>query len=115
MRKLSDHLPASAMLNEQCVFAADLIAPRNVGYLDEQSGVCSLYWRNATIDDTLVIVNLCRCETHFIRVVVASFKNPRQDIAHFRLIIDELQQGFTIRSLLADTKNIFGGRVQANN
>jgi hypothetical protein len=47
--------------------------------------------------------------------MVTCCHNPRQDVAHFRLIIDELQQRMPSSALLANAKDIFGGRIQTGN
>jgi hypothetical protein len=44
--------------------------------------------------------------------VIAGLDNTRQNIAHFGLVVDKLEQRLTARPLLADTKNVFGGWVQ---
>lgn len=46
--------------------------------------------------------------------MVTARGNARQDIAHLGLVVDQLQQRLTVRALLADTKDVFGGRVQRN-
>ncbi len=46
-----------------------------------------------------------------VSVVIAGCNNPRQDISHLRLIVDQLQQRFTVRAVLADAENVFGGGV----
>lgn len=57
---------------------------------------------------------LGRAKVHFIRVVIAGFNHPAQDIAQLRLIIDEAQQGLARSTLCADTEDIFRGRIQTD-
>jgi len=59
-------------------------------------------------------MHLGRRKTHFVRIVRAGCQHTTEDVAHFRLIVDESQQRFSVRSPLADAENIFRGRIQAN-
>jgi len=59
-------------------------------------------------------VNLCWAEAHLVRVVVSGSQHATQDVTHFRLVINQAQERFTLRALLADAKNIFGRRIQAD-
>lgn len=60
-------------------------------------------------------MHLGRRKSHFVRIVRSGCHHTTENVAHFRLIIDESQQGFSVGSFLADAENIFGGRVQADN
>lgn len=41
VRELTNHLSTCAVLNQQCVFAADFVAPRNIRHLNEQCRVAA--------------------------------------------------------------------------
>jgi hypothetical protein len=43
--------------------------------------------------------------------VVAGGGNAREDLAHLRFVVDELQQGLTPRSGAADPEDVFGGGI----
>jgi len=51
----------------------------------------------------------------FVGKVIAGLHDARKDIAHFRFIIDQRQKGFSARTPLADTENVFRCRVQPDN
>lgn len=59
-------------------------------------------------------MHLGRRKLHFVRIVCASRHHTTENVTHFRLIVDEPQQRFSIRAFLADAENIFGGRIQAD-
>jgi len=46
--------------------------------------------------------------------VIAGRHYAAQDVAQFRLVVDEAQQRFTARPALADAEDVFGRRVQAD-
>ena len=114
MRQLTNHLPACAMLNQQCVLATYFGAPRNVCHFNEQRRITTFNRRDAAIDDAFFGVHFGSTKAHFICVVVAGFDDATKDVAQFGLIVDELQQGFALRALNADAQNVFGGRIQAD-
>ena len=66
------------------------------------------------IDNPFVRVNLGWRKSHFIGVVIAGGGDARQNLAHFRLVIDELQQRLARGALATDAKNIFGGRIEVD-
>jgi len=53
-------------------------------------------------------------KVHFICVVVSGFNNATKNVSQLRLIVDELQQRLATCALNANAKNVFGGRVQAD-
>ena len=114
MGKLPNHLAAGAMLNQQSVLAADLRAPRDVSNLDEHAGVGRHDRRDAAIHGTFVCVHLRAGERDLVRVVITGSHDATEDVAHLRLIVNELQQGFTLRSSLTDTEDVLRGRVHAD-
>ena len=91
MRQLPNHLASGTVLNQQCIFTADLRAARYVCEFHQQASVLCSDRRHTTVDDTLSAGDFGRRETHFIRVVVARSDDTTQDIAHLRLVIDKLQ------------------------
>jgi hypothetical protein len=46
--------------------------------------------------------------------VVARVHDPPKHIAHFGLVIDQLQQGLAARPRDADPKDVLGGRIEVN-
>ena len=67
-----------------------------------------------TIDDALIGVHLGRCESHLVRIMIAGRGNARQDLAHFRFVVNKLEQRLTMRALAADAQDVFCGRVQVH-
>jgi hypothetical protein len=55
-----------------------------------------------------------RRQAHFIGEVIAGRGNAAQDLAHFRLVVDEPQQGLAARAGAADAENVLGRRVQVD-
>jgi hypothetical protein len=47
--------------------------------------------------------------------VIAGRHDAAQDVAHFRLIIDQAQQGVTEGAPLADTEDVFGSGIHTDN
>ena len=60
-------------------------------------------------------MDLGRRQAHFIGEVVAGRSNAAEDLAHFRLIVDEPQQRLAARAGAADAQNVLGRRVQVDN
>jgi len=114
VRKLPDHLAAGAVLNEQRVFPAYLSASGDVSHFDQQSRTAQSEGRNPAIDNPFLVMSRGRCQAHFVGVASVTCGNPRQDFAHFRLVVDQLQQGFTLCAAFADTEDIFGRRIHAD-
>ena len=67
-----------------------------------------------TVDYTLVRMHFARGETHFIGVVVPGRGDAGEDLAHFGLVIDELQERLAPSTLATDPKHVFRGRVQVD-
>ena len=59
-------------------------------------------------------MNFGRPQTQFIRVMVAGLNGTTQDVAQFRLVINQPQERFAARAARTNTKNIFRGRIQAD-
>jgi len=114
MRQLSNHLATCTMLNQQCILAAYSCAPRDIRHFNKQRSVATLDRRYATVNDAFFSVHLSSTEAHFVCIVIACFDDATEDVAQLGFIVDKLQQGFALRTLNADTKNVFGGRVQAD-
>ena len=51
-------------------------------------------------------------QADFVGVVIAADCDSCQHIAHFRFIVDQLQQWLSVSSLLADTENVFCRRIE---
>ncbi len=115
MRQLPNHLPASAVLNEQRILSTDLVAPGDVDDFDEERCIVDVDWRDAAIDSAFVRMHFRGRKVHFIRVVIAGHRNATQDFSHFRLVVDELQQRLTACARTADTKNVFSGWIKVCN
>jgi hypothetical protein len=49
---------------------------------------------------------------HLVGIVVAGRDNTAEDVAHLRLIIDQLEQGMAPCPLLADAEYVLGGGIQ---
>jgi hypothetical protein len=113
--KLSNHLPARPVLNEQRVFAADLRPTRNVAYFNEQRRVIHVDWRDVAVDHAFVGVHLGGRKPHFVGVVVARDGNARKDFAHLGLVIDEPQQGSPAGTGATDAEDVFRGGIQVDN
>lgn len=60
-------------------------------------------------------MHLCRRKVHFVGVMIARLNDASQDVTHLGLIVDETQQGSAACALLADSKDVFGGRVERDN
>jgi len=105
--ELSDHLPSRAVLNEQGVFAADLVTPRDIGDFDKQDGIVQVYRGHTTVDDTRVRMHFGRSKVHFIRVVVSGCDYAAEYFAQLGFVVNELQQGLATRPRAADAENVF--------
>jgi len=46
--------------------------------------------------------------------VIARLYYATQDVAHFRLVVEQAQERFTLCALLTDAQDVFRRRVQAN-
>jgi hypothetical protein len=46
--------------------------------------------------------------------MIAGRHDTTENVAHFRFVVDETQQGLPDCALLADPEYIFGGRIQAD-
>ncbi len=53
-----------------------------------------------------------RRKTHFVGVMIAGCCDTPQDIAHLRLVVDELQQRLAASPLLADAQDVLRRRIQ---
>lgn len=71
VRELPNHLSPGTMLNDQRIFATDLIAPGDIGDFDQQNRVVQLDGGDSAVDDAIVRVHLGRCKVHFVRIVIA--------------------------------------------
>ena len=67
-----------------------------------------------TINGALSGMHFGRRQLHLIGVVVARRRHARQDFAHLRFVVDELQQGLVTRPGTTDPEDVFGGRVEVD-
>ena len=58
-------------------------------------------------------MDLRRTEVQFVGVVITGRDDARQDILQLRVIVEQAQQGFAARAMVADAENVLGSRVQA--
>ena len=115
MCELANHLSASAMLDQQCILAADLITPSDIGHFNQQGCIIEIDWRYTTLDTAFAGVHFGRREMDFVRIVVAGGRDPAEDLAELRFVIDQLQQGFSACAVAADAKNVLGCRIEVGN
>jgi len=59
-------------------------------------------------------MDLCSTQADLVRIVIARLNDATQDIAQLRIIISKPQQRFALRPLRTYTKDVFGGRVEAD-
>ena len=52
---------------------------------------------------------------YFVCVVVAGRGDTAQDLAHLRLVIDELQQRLPMRTSAADAEDVLGRGIEVGN
>jgi hypothetical protein len=51
----------------------------------------------------------------FVRIMIAGGRDPAEDLAELRFVIDQLQQGFSACAVAADAENVLGRRVEVGN
>lgn len=109
MRQLANHLPASTVLTEQCVLAADPVSSRHVGHFDQQGmrPIGALHHGHAAINEAFMSVNLCWCQPHFIGIRYTRRQHSGEDVLKIIIIANYLQQRLAPGAVLADTKEIF--------
>lgn len=112
--ELANHLPARAVLNQQCVFPADLRASCDVGHFYEQCRGFDREWRHPTIDYSFMCVHFGWRQAHLVGVVIAAFYDAAQYVAQLGFVVDKLQKRFAVRACFADTQNIFRRRVESD-
>jgi hypothetical protein len=112
VRELPNHLPPGAVLYQQRIFAADLVASRHVGHLDDQRSACDFDWRDAAIDDTFIRVHLGRAQAQLVGVIVTRLQHAPENVAHLGLVVDQPQQGLAARALQADAEDVLGRGIE---
>jgi hypothetical protein len=115
VRKLPNHLATRTVLNQQCVFAVDLIASRDVSHFDQQRGTVDADWRDTAFNGPIICMDFGRCKVYLVRVLVPGSRDATQDLSHLRLVIHELQQRLPSRAFAADAKHVFGSRIEVGN
>jgi hypothetical protein len=113
--ELSNHLSARTVLYEQCVFATDFRAPRDVGHFDKQRGITARDGRHTTIDCALFGVDLAWPKSHLVCVVISRFDDTAKNIRQLWLIVYETQQRFASCALHTNAKDVFGGWIKVDN
>ena len=114
VRELANHLPPGAVLNQQRIFARDLVAPRHICHFDQQRRAVAVDRRHPAVDDALLECTSFGPEPQFVGVVIAAAHDAAQDIAQFRFVVDQPQQRRAARPLRADAEDVFCGRIQAD-
>ena len=66
------------------------------------------------IDDALFGMHLRRGEPQFVGIVIAGRGDATQDLAHFRIVVNQPQQGLSASAPAAHAKNVFGGGIKIN-
>ena len=68
--------------------------------------------RHSEIDNSVFGMNFRGPESEFGRICLAGAKRPGKNVLKLGIVVDELQQGFTVRPVLTDAEQIFGGGIQ---
>ena len=54
----------------------------------------------------------CWAEPEFCGICLTGIQGPGKYVLELRVVVSELQQRFTVRAVLADSEQIFGGGVE---
>ncbi len=54
----------------------------------------------------------CWAKSQFGRISLTGVQRPGKYVLKLRVVVDKLQQGFTVRTVLTDAKQVFCCRVQ---
>ncbi len=68
--------------------------------------------RHSEIDNSVFGMNLVWAEPEFGRICLAGANRARKNILKLGFVVDELQQGFSVRPVLTDAEQIFGSGIQ---
>ena len=55
-----------------------------------------------------------RAQAQLVGVMIARRDDSAQYVPQFRIVIDETQQRLALSACLADSEDVFGGRIQAD-
>jgi hypothetical protein len=117
MGELPNHLPACAVLDDQCILARDFRAARNVVHLHQQGfgAVGRRHQGNHAIDDPIFGLYLVSTQSQFVRVRHAGCQRTRQHVADFRILIEQRKQRLTDSPRTADAEQVFRRRIDFDN
>jgi hypothetical protein len=112
VRKLPDHLPAGAVLDQESVFPRDAGAPGHIGHFDQQKFPAAGNQRHPAIDGALFGECFVGGDLEFIRAGSSGCLDAQQDVAQFGTVAEQLQDRLIARPRPADTEQVFGGGVE---
>jgi hypothetical protein len=92
MGELANHLAPGAMLNNQGVLAADSGAAGYVRHFNQEMNSAGRLTQqgHSTLDHTLLGVNFCPPEAHFIGVGNTALERARENILQLAVIAKQL-------------------------
>jgi len=73
------------------------------------------YHGHAAVDQALFTVYFCWCQPQLIGIGGARFLDPHQDVLHFFVVANQLQQWPMFRARLANAEQILGRGVERLN